>query len=257
MLEAEWVHRMRRQPRQPVGRVVIFAHSGAGPNALMGIVERLPVTYDVVGVTLPGRERRFAEPPEVAPSDVVAAVRRELAALEPCPTIFFGHSLGASVAIGVALAGPSACASLLVSAQLPGGSQVERPSSWDDADLLEIMELGGATPLALLADPHWREHLFQLLRADFSLGHRLRGQLENAVLDIPLTVLGGAEDRLVPSAQLSLWKARTKAAFEMEIFPGGHFYLLDQANIDAVAAHIVAALDSAAAATDHRPRTAL
>lgn len=242
-----WIAHMRHRPRQSAGRVVVFPHSGAGPNALLPLVERLPGAYEVLGVTLPGRERRFGETAEVTPSELVAGLRRELSALDPCPTVLLGHSLGASIAVALALAEPAVCSALLVSAQLPGGSQAERPAGWDDADLLRIVEMGGGTPGELLADPTWRDHVLQLLRADLQLGAQLGHKNLEGVLSVPLRVLGGAEDRLVPAGQLALWKAHSTSDVQVKILPGGHFYLLDPANADAVAAEISAALACAAA----------
>ncbi|MFG2521038.1 thioesterase II family protein [Streptomyces sp. NPDC048527] len=234
---------MRQPPHDPARRVVVFPHSGAGPNTLLPLVEQLPAEYEVLGVTLPGRERRFAESPEVAPSDLVAAVGRELTALKPCPTLFFGHSLGASIAVAVALAEPATCSALLVSAQLPGGSQIERSAEWDDADLLRVMEQGDGTPAELLADPVWLEHTLQLLRADLQLGGALGKLSLQALPAVPLTVLGGSQDRLVPAERLAEWSARASVDVRVKLFPGGHFYLLDQANIAAVAAEIAAPLE--------------
>ncbi|MFE0135199.1 thioesterase II family protein [Streptomyces sp. NPDC059037] len=242
-----WIAHMRERPRQPAGRVIVFPHSGAGPNALLPFVERLPGAYEVLGVTLPGRERRFGETAEVAPSELVAGLQQELSALDSCPTVFLGHSLGASIAVALALAEPALCSALLVSAQLPGGSQIERPAVWDEADLLRIVDLGGGTPGELLADPTWRDHVLQLLRTDLQLGAQLGRQNLEGVLRVPLTVLGGAEDRLVSADRLASWQAHSTSDVQVKILPGGHFYLLDPANADAVAAEISAALASAAA----------
>ncbi|MGW7074196.1 thioesterase II family protein [Streptomyces sp. NPDC054871] len=244
---------MRQRPSQPAGRVVVFPHSGAGPNALLPVVERLPAAYEVLGVTLPGRERRFGESAEVAPSELMAGLRQELSALDSCPTVFLGHSLGASIAVALALAEPSLCAALLVSAQLPGGSQIERPAVWDESDLLRIVELGGGTPTELLADPVWRAHVLQLLSSDLQLGAQLGRSNVEGVLRVPLTVLGGAEDRLVSADRLASWKAHSTGDVQVKVLPGGHFYLLDPANADAVTAEIAALTCAAAGSGEARP----
>nr|WP_281179636.1 alpha/beta fold hydrolase [Streptomyces violens] len=225
----------------------MFPHSGAGPNALAPVVEQLPGAYEVLGVTLPGRERRFAESVEVDPSNLVGAVRQELSGLKPCPTVFFGHSLGGSVAVALALADPALCSGLVISAQLPGGSRIERPDEWADADLLRIVELGEGTPRELLADPTWRAYVLGLLRSDLQLGARLGQQNLKGKLAVPVRILGGMQDRLVSVDQLASWHAHVNSGVQVKTFPGGHFYLLDEANAAAVASEISAALELVAA----------
>ena len=46
-------------------------------------------------------------------------------------------------------------------------------------------------------------------------------------LDRPLTVIGGTEDELT-EPELAAWRTHTAAAWELELLPGGHFYLREQ-----------------------------
>ncbi len=147
----------------------------------------------------------------------------------------------------MALAEPRLCAALVISAQLPGGSRAEHPGEWSDAELGRIVAEGGGTPDEVLADPQWREHVFRVLRADLSLGTRFAELCRDRVPEVPVTVLGGAADRLVPAARLDAWRTRVAPDARIEILPGGHFYLLDPENTDTVAGHVLAALDDARA----------
>ncbi|WP_248965384.1 thioesterase II family protein [Sphaerisporangium perillae] len=124
-----WTAEMRPARAEPEGRIVVFPHAGAGPNALMPLLACLPEAYDVLGVTLPGRERRFGESYENTPSDpgaVVTGILGELAALPSCPTVFFGHSMGVAVAVAMALAEPGACGRLVLSAHPRRGQPPSR-----------------------------------------------------------------------------------------------------------------------------------
>lgn len=55
--------RLREAVTAPRARLLVFPHSGSGPNSLFPLVEPLPEDVEVLGLSLPGRERRFGEPP--------------------------------------------------------------------------------------------------------------------------------------------------------------------------------------------------
>ncbi|MEV7966147.1 alpha/beta fold hydrolase [Sphaerisporangium sp. NPDC088356] len=235
---------MRAAKGEPEGRVVIFPHGGAGPNVLSPLLAGLPQEYDVLGVTLPGRERRFSEGFAETPANpavVVNGIMEELARLPVRPTVFFAHSMGVAVAVAVALADPGLRARLVLSAHPPGGTKVQQAAEYDDETLLAIIEQGGGTPAEILENPFWREYVLGLLRSDLALAARLVRQNLTGRLSVPLTVLGGDRDELVKVEDLLPWEARTDAGARMRVFPGGHFYLLDEANRDAVANEIVLA----------------
>ncbi|GGK91058.1 pyochelin biosynthetic protein PchC [Sphaerisporangium melleum] len=236
-----WISELRPALDGPRGRVVAFPHAGAGPNALMPLLARLPGGYEIVGVTLPGRERRFGERHETTPDHpgaVVDGVVTELAGLPSCPTVFFGHSMGASLAVAAALADPAACSRLVLSAHPPSGVRFERQASWNDAVLLEVIRLGGGTPREILDNAYWRGHLLGLLRSDLTLAARLAARNQGGRLTMPLTVLGGDRDELVPVRDLVGWQEWSDTGARMRVFPGGHFYLLDEPNRPAIATEI-------------------
>ncbi|CAL9609388.1 Thioesterase PikA5 [Streptomyces sp. enrichment culture] len=234
---------MRPARGVPVVRVVVLAHSGSGPNALLPLLRRLHPDAEVLGVTLPGRERRFTEPcvgPRHDIDAVLAAVLAELAAERPLPTVYFGHSMGAAFAAALALAEPSLCRKLVLSGHPALESRAGRAAQWSEQDLLDVVRLGGGTPEELLADPFVRDHLLTVLRCDLILGRRLAERTAGRPLPVPPTVLGGLDDELVPPAELDGWAER--GPLRRRLYPGGHFYLLDEANVDAVAAEITAGL---------------
>ncbi|MGW4226945.1 thioesterase II family protein [Streptomyces bauhiniae] len=245
-----WLRPLRRPTSLPLARIVVIPHSGAGPNSLLPLVKYLPAPYEVLGVTLPGRERRFVEEPEVAPEDLLEGIARELSAMPSLPTVLFGHSLGGSIAFALSVMEPGICSALVISAQLPCGSQVERPSEWDDDALMSVLRRGGGTPAEMLDDPVWRDHTLRVLRADLTLGGQLALRNVEAGVAHPLTVIGGEQDLLVPAERLGAWAERADIAVDFRVLPGGHFYLLDDANLEAVADVVTAAARAIAAAPD-------
>ncbi|MEU9862156.1 alpha/beta fold hydrolase [Streptomyces sp. NPDC047971] len=238
-----WTVPLRPARATPTGRVVALAHSGSGPNALLPLLRRLPDDIEVVGVTLPGRERRFGESCATLPDDIdgaLAAVLAELRAAPPLPTVLFGHSMGAAFAAALALAAPELCHGLALSGHPTLESRAGRAEDWTEDDLMDVIRLGGGTPDEFLEDPVIREHLLELLRCDLTLGRRLAVRNAGRQLPVAPLVLGGRDDELVPPGELDDWSTRTP--LRPRLFPGGHFYLLDEANTQAVACEIAALL---------------
>ncbi|WP_380227974.1 thioesterase II family protein [Kitasatospora misakiensis] len=245
MSDESWTTTLRHPARgAPLGRVVVLAHSGAGPNALLPMLRHLPDAYELVGVTLPGRERRFGDdvpdaPPE--PAAVVDAALRELHRLPRLPTVHFGHSLGAALAAALTLAAPDLCEGLVLSAH-PAGPPAERATDWPEQELLDIIRLGGGTPAEVLREPFLREHVLAVLRHDLTLGQRLAEEITGREIPVPVCVLAGEDDELVDVEQLARWQHQAVAGYSQRVFPGGHFFLLDDDNAPAVAAETAAVL---------------
>lgn len=249
-MRPNWISVLRPAARGPLRRVLVVPHAGAGPNALAPLWECLPGDVEVTGVTLPGRERRFAEDPALIPDDpdtVVDAVLSEMARLSFVPTVPFGHSLGAGIAAALVDAEPAWFESVVVSAYPAEGTAADRAGEWSDDRLLAILSGAGGTPTQVVGSQAWREHLLELLRRDLTLGARLAHRTVGP-LGVPTTVLHGADDPLIPSPDPAVWAARTAAGLRTRTLPGGHFYLLDQANLTTVADEIVATFQDRAVA---------
>lgn len=227
-----WLVRVRPRPEAAL-RLFCFPHAGGAassyfhwPAALAGV--------DVAAVQPPGREGRLAEPPI---ADMPVLLDRLVAAIEPRldrPFLFFGHSMGALVALEAARElrrrGLPAPARLYVSGRRsPTVPSDEAPlhALPDDELVAELNHRFGGLPAAILAEPELMALFLPVIRADLTVLERHAFRPE-APLDVPITALGGDDDRRAGIEGLEAWRALTSAGFAMRRFPGGHFYLHEQ-----------------------------
>ncbi|GGW16466.1 oleoyl-ACP hydrolase [Streptomyces capoamus] len=231
----------------PRARLLVVPHSGGGPNRYLRLLGGLADDIEVLGLTLPGRERRRTERPGATLDEVLAslsAIRRP-----ELPTLVLGHSLGATLGLHLAHALGEHCVGLIASGQEPRDGAGRLSEQAGDEDVLRLLERGGDMPSAVLEHEGLRAYLLELLRTDLRLGRESAERSRGLRIDAPITVLCGREDRLVDQDKLAGWRAHTSADCEVRVFPGGHFALFDPNNlrhyIEAVERHFAAVAELA------------
>lgn len=241
-----WLRRFH--PGPPDGpRLVCFPHAGGAATFYVPLSKALSPWAEVRAVQYPGRQDRRAEAPatSIAPlADRIAAV---LTAFTDRPLVFFGHSMGAIVAFEVirrleAAGGPVPVMYFASGRRAPSANRAEFLHRQDDVTLLrEIGGLGGTDP-RILADPEMRELILPPARADYQAIETYVSPAE-ATITTPITVFVGDTDSRATAHEAAGWRAHTTGAYELRVFPGGHFYLVDQqeAVVGAVTASLVAA----------------
>jgi medium-chain acyl-[acyl-carrier-protein] hydrolase len=211
-------------------RILCFPHAGAGAAMFRTWPEFLPEGVELACPSLPGRDERAAELPLADMQALVQVVVEQVRPVLDRPYCLFGHSLGAFVAFELARAltreGAPQPLHLFVAAQrAPRLPHPQTPIyQLPDADFLEGVRLRHeALPPALLADAAMRRFLTRLLRADFTLVEAYR-YAAAAPLSCGLTAFGGREDTAVPPGLLAGWADETRAACELVLLPGAHFF---------------------------------
>ena len=223
-----WLVRPRPNPRAAL-RLLCFPFAGGGASVFRTWPAALPADIELLAVELPGRETRFRERPFQRLAPLIATLTDAVAPHLQAPFAIYGHSLGALIGFSFArelrrrsLAGPM---HLFVSGrrapQLPERSpmhQLPEPQFLD-----QLRRLGGI-PDALFQQPDIMEVFLPILRADITVAETEPPSPEPP-LACPITALGGLTDDKARIEELDAWQAQTSAAFEREIFPGGHFFL--------------------------------
>ncbi|WP_424210796.1 thioesterase II family protein [Streptomyces sp. BI20] len=212
-------------------RLVCFPHAGGSAGTYVPLTRALAPEIEVRAVQYPGRQDRRRETPVADLLDLAGRIAERLHEAGPRPFAFFGHSMGALLAFETARALRAAGRPLPVRLFLSGrgaptGSTNPHDVMPDDAAILRAVRMLGGAGAGLLEDPELRDLALPALRADYRAlaAHDWRPE---PPLEVPITVLTGREDPVVPTAEAARWAEQTTAAEDTRVFPGGHFYLDD------------------------------
>lgn len=218
-------------PERPLTRLVCFPHAGGAASFFRDWPARLPAGTEVLAVRYPGREDRILEEPVTTMAALAGPLADALAALPALPTVYFGHSMGASVAYETALRlGPQAGPRLLAVSGRAAPHRLPAFGFDDDAALLDDVRRRGGPLAPALDDPDLIDLVLPALRADYRLLERYRTEARAVPLDIPVAAYHGDADDAVPTAGVLAWAdVAAPGAFTSRAFPGGHFYLVEHA----------------------------
>ena len=205
-------------------RIYAFHHAGGSASGYLWR-KFFPEEIEVCAIQLPGRESRFLQAPITRMAAVVDELSPILASTMDLPFAFFGHSMGALIAFNVTrrlrASGAPLPRHLFVSAHraphLPRRGLIH---ALPDKEFLERL---GDSRLAAL-DAELREIFLPIVRADITVCETYRHEPAPA-LPVPITAFGGHEDHMVDEAELRGWAEHTASAFDLQMYPGGHFYL--------------------------------
>jgi medium-chain acyl-[acyl-carrier-protein] hydrolase len=146
------------------------------------------------------------------------------------PAAIFGHGLGALIGFEFARFlrknSNTQLKHLLVAGrrapQIPG----ESPPRYNlpEPEFIDALKELDDIPAEVLEHPELMQLMLPMLRADFMLAETYAYQAEPP-LDTPISVYGGLKDTRLSREQLESWREQTTAAFKLQTFPGGHFFV--------------------------------
>ncbi len=168
-----------------------------------------------------------------------------LAPLFDRPVAFFGHSMGARIALELARRHGDDVVHLFASgAPAP---HLDRPSvgrSWtrlSNAELVEQLRAWGGTPPAIIDNAELMELALPVLRSDLSLIETYEGTVEPP-LACDLTAFAGIDDHEVPVRDVGAWANYTRASFSLVEVEGDHFFVNDARGRETIFRAIVRSL---------------
>ncbi|MFH8798215.1 thioesterase II family protein [Streptomyces sp. NPDC017936] len=241
-------------------RLVCFPHAGGAAGAYRDWSLDAPWDVEVLAVQYPGRGDRFDERAagdmEGLLDDLVPGLTGEFTRDELASCVFFGHSMGASVAYEaarrLAVTGRPPAALVVSGQPAPQRSRGGDLHRAGDAELLADLRRLGGTARDVLDNDALLQALLPAVRSDYRLIETYR-PLPGEALGIPVTVLYADDDPEVTAAEAAAWREVTTGPCEVEVFTGGHFYL--ETRRAAVLARVLGAVRAALPETAAWPST--
>ncbi|WNV84060.1 alpha/beta fold hydrolase [Umezawaea sp. Da 62-37] len=225
---ALWIRRFHPDPDSEV-RLVCLPHAGGSASFYYPVSESLRPGVEVLAVQYPGRQDRRSEPC-VDTVDVLAD--RIVSALEPWvgdkPLALFGHSMGATLAFEVARGlerrGTAPVALFASGRRAPSRYRDDQVHLRDDDGIVAELQLLSGTDSRLLGNEDLLRLVIPVIRADYKAVETYRCE-PGARVSCPVTVLVGDSDPKATIEEARAWSEHTTGAFDLQVYPGGHFYL--------------------------------
>jgi len=225
-----WVIRAKKNNLARI-RLYCFPSAGRGASSFGSWTQIVRPELDICSIQLPGRENRYRESSLARIDDVLSGLLPHIEGSLELPFAFFGHSLGALIGFELIRLlrkrGSGLPLHFFVSARrAPNLAEPNPPiSHLPDAEFLEnVQQRFGGIPEAILKSPDMLQIMTPVLRSDFEMIEKYQYRNEDP-LDCPITALGGLGDSSLSQWELEAWKNQTSGRFQVNMFPGDHFYL--------------------------------
>ncbi len=225
--DRRWLKRFGRVGPSEI-RLLCFHHAGGGASMYRMWPRLLPWFIEPVAVQLPGRADRFDEPPFERMEPLVDALIDVIKPMLDQPFACYGASMGARVAW--------ALSHTLRERGMPGPRRLYVASNtapivnngagdWDGAEdsLYGYLRDMGGTPAEVFDDPDLVAGLLPTLRADLTVLTTYTSRPARP-LDVSIRAFAGTEDMVASAERMSGWRAETRARFDLDPVPGGHFF---------------------------------
>jgi pyochelin biosynthetic protein PchC len=226
---SDWIRRYH--PASPTAPVVVcLPHAGGSASFYFPLSRALAPELDVALIQYPGRQERRAERPISDLDRLADRLFDVVAPLGDRPVTLFGHSMGALLAYELACrledAGIGPRALVVSGRRAPSRHRDERVHTYSDERLLAEIRMLSGTDAGLLDDAEVVRMVLPALRADYRAVERHRYR-PRPPLAVPILALTGDADPRVDVEEARAWAEHTCDHFELRVFPGGHFYLVE------------------------------
>ncbi len=218
---------------RPQAKLALYClpFAGGSSNSFRSWASLLPPAVELRAVELPGHGTRLSEGLARRLTDLLAPLTEAVAESADKPFALFGHSMGALLGYELTLKLENETDRHPVHVFLSGHGAPTLPEREEPIHQLpkqrfieKIRQYNG-TPQEVLENHELMELMVPILRADFEVCETYRPQTVRK-MRAPLTVLSGISDAGAPREDLEVWREFTEGAFNLRLFPGDHFYLL-------------------------------
>ena len=222
-------------PREsPRLRLLCLPPAGAGAAFFRAWTPWVPPGVELFAYRPRGRDSRISEPASRQFSEYLSDALVALPELMKTPVAFFGHSLGGLVAFELARAALEiGNAPRFVVASAVSSPQHVVPSGLEtagDDELVSVLRSFGGTPREVIDDAELLALVVATLRADYCCLASYATLRRAGPLDVPLYIVGGRGDPIVPREHLHAWREQTSSQFTCKLFEGGHFFVNEDGN---------------------------
>jgi surfactin synthase thioesterase subunit len=213
--------------------LVCLPHAGGSASFFFPLSRALAPSVAVLAVQYPGRGDRYREPNLSSVPELADHIFAAVTAVTAGPVAFFGHSMGAVLGYEVALrmqrAGrPDPILLFASGRRAPSHYRDENVHRGDDARVVaELRRLSG-THADMFADAELMRLILPAVRSDYQAIETYRHD-PRARLSCPITVLTGTADPMTTLAEAHGWRQHSTGPVDVQVFPGDHFFLVDQA----------------------------
>lgn len=226
-----WIRRFH-PTSDPEVQLACLPHAGGAASFFFPLSRALSPRCEVLAVQYPGRQDRRAEKCIDNVPELADAVTEHLLPFADKPLAIFGHSLGATLGFEVArrleAQGHDLTALIVSGRRAPSRHRDESVHLRSDDDLIAELKRLNGTASAVFDDDEILRMSLPALRGDYTAAETYR-YAEGPLLRIPIHAHIGDRDPKVTRDEAEDWSRHTTGAFALHIYPGGHFYLTDQA----------------------------
>ncbi|NUP50800.1 MAG: thioesterase [Catenulispora sp.] len=227
--DAAWLRRYR-PVQNPGARLVCLPYAGGSAPYFRPVALALDPVVDVVAVQYPGRQDRRLEAPIGDMNELADRVAEILERQPELPLTLFGHSMGAVLAFEVArrleAEGPGPVHVFVSGRRAPSTHREESIHRRDDQGIIEELRATEGTAASILNDEEMMRAALPALRADYLATESYRCA-PGVAIGAPITALTGDRDPKTTLDECRAWAGHTLGGFELQVYPGGHFFLAD------------------------------
>ncbi len=211
-------------------RIFFFPYAGGGPAVFSKWSAELPVNIEAQIAHYPGRGSRHNETPLKSLPTMVDELSQAIQPFLDKPFVFFGHSLGGTIAFELARClrqkGLPQPGILFISAC--GAPHIPDPHpiihALPDGEFRTSLKKLNGIPQEVLQNNEMLKLFIPTLRADFEMIETYK-YTPDKPLDCPILAFGGLDDIRISRERLKGWDALTNAWFELRYFAGDHFFI--------------------------------